>query len=164
MTDLIDVAAGFDRLGVQSKPVPDTDDLLEVAISGDGPDDARPMVVRVAGTDEAAITRMLMFSTEYPFGAGEVTLDDLRLAAHEVTQYLVLGHFEADDDGSLHLRYSTLFEAGAPPSDVLLANILQLLDHQQLHFGDYLESLCSGETPPDLFARFVAAGEDSGID
>jgi hypothetical protein len=163
MSDLDSVTAALTRLGLDSRPGPDPD-LLEVTISGDGPDDPRSMVVRVAGTDGGGSTRMLMFSTDYPFGAGTASLDDVRLAAHEVTQYLVLGHFEADDDGSLHLRYSTLFEADAPPADVLLASIVQLLDHQQLHFGDYLESLCSGETPADLFARFVAAGEDGGID
>ena len=133
------------------------DDFLEIGFAGDEPGETRPAAVSFRGPTSGM--QMLMVSTSYPYGATADILDDVRLGAHECTQYLVLGHFEVDDDHSLHLRFSTLLpDADEVPVDQL-GQILAVLDTQQQHFGDYLEMLCTGETELSRFAELVAAGE-----
>jgi hypothetical protein len=106
---------------------------------------------------------MLTISTSYEFGAGDGNADDLRLAAAEATQYLVLGHYEVDDDGSLHLRYSMLLDSAAPLPVEAVGQTIAIIDHQQLRFGDYLELICNGQQTLAGFAELVAVGEASGI-
>jgi len=133
------------------------DDFLEIGFTGDDPDETRATAISFRGP--TAGMQMLMVSTSYPYGATADNLDDVRLAAHECTQYLVLGHFEVDDDHSLHLRFSTLLpDTDEVPVDQI-GQVLALLDTQQQHFGDYLEMLCKGETELSRFAELVAAGE-----
>ena len=158
--DLIALAAA---LGALDYPATDVgDDELQVMFAGDGGEPDRPTAVRWVELSDGP--HLLMFSTSYPFEAPADSIGDIVRAAHETTQYLVLGHFEVDDDGSVHLRYSTVVDADAPPSPVLLANVVGLLDHQQQHFGDYLEAICTGKVTLDLYAELVAEGEASGID
>ena len=166
MTDLGDIAAALGRLGYDVTPAAHADDELELQLSGDEPGQTRATAVRLTAPARPAATpvHLLMFSTSYRFGATNENLSDIRLAAAECTQYLVLGHFEVDDDGSLHLRYSTLVEDAVPPSDAVLSQIVGLLDFQQQHFGDYLERISSGSVTIDLFAALVATGEASGLD
>lgn len=167
--DLALVDAALNRLGYPSRPVTGehelTVDLADDRQLEQGHQSARQMAVRsVAVAGHEVGVRLLTFSTSYEFDADVDHLDDARLAAAELTQYLVLGHFEVDDDGSPHLRYSTLIEASAPPSDDVLVQLVSLLDYQQLHFGDYLETVCSGAVTIDAFADLVARGEASGLD
>lgn len=138
------------------------DDELQIMLAGDGAEPDRPTAVRWVQLSEGP--HLLMFSTSYPFAAPADAIADVVRAAHETTQYLVLGHFEVDDDASVHLRFSTVVDADDPPSPSVLANIVGLLDHQQLHFGDYLEMICAGKVSIDLYADLVAEGEASGID
>jgi hypothetical protein len=165
MTELGDIAAALTRLGYDVSPAA-ADDELELQLSGDEPDQTRATAVRLAepSRPDSSPSHLLLLSTSYPFAATAAQLADLRLAAAECTQYLVLGHFEVDDDGSLHLRYSALFEDSAPVSDSVLRQIVGLLDYQQQHFGDYLERICSRDVTIDVFAELVAAGEASGLD
>jgi hypothetical protein len=165
MTGLGDISDALRRVGYAVTPAV-ADDELELQLSGDEPGQTRATAVRLAqpSRPDSAPSHLLMFSTSYPFGATEQNLSDVRLAAAECTQYLILGHFEVDDDGSLHLRYSTLFEDAAPPSDAVLEQVVGLLDFQQQHFGDYLERICSGAITIDLFADLVSNGEASGLD
>lgn len=166
MTDLATIGDALRRLGYDVTPAA-ADDELELQLSGDEPGQTRATAVRLAEPSrrpDTSPSHLLMLSTSYPFGASKAALSDVRLAAAECTQYLVLGHFEVDDDGSVHLRYSALFEDSAPVSDGVLAQIVGLLDYQQQHFGDYLERICSGAITIDLFAELVAAGEASGLD
>ena len=150
-------------LGALGYPATDVgDDELQIMLAGQGEVPDRPTAVRWVDLSEGP--HLLMFSTSYPFAAPADSIGDVVRAAHETTQYLVLGHFEVDDDASVHLRYSTVVDADDPPSPAVLANIVGLLDHQQLHFGDYLESICTGEVTIDLYADLIAEGEASGID
>ena len=158
--DLTALAAALDALGYPATHV--GDDELQIHLTGDGVEQDRPTAVRWVSLAEGV--HLLMFSSSYPFDAPADSIGDVIRAAHETTQYLVLGHFEVDDDGSVHLRYSTVVDADDPPSPAVLANVVGLLDHQQQHFGDYLESVCTGEVTIDLYAELVAAGEASGID
>lgn len=158
MTDLSDVAELISALGYDVETV--ADDELEVGLSGDLPDKPRPTAVRLAGAPDGD-ARMLMISTSYEFGAAAGGIDDLRLAAAEATQYLVLGHFEVDDDGSLHLRYSWLVDNAGPLPAEVTAQIVSLVDHQQQRFGDYLELVCNGRQDVATFADLVAIGEAS---
>jgi hypothetical protein len=164
MTDLGDISEALSRLGYEVSPGA-ADDELELLLSGDEPGQTRATAVRLPqpSRSDSAPAHLLMFSTSYPFGANRQNLSDVRLAAAECTQYLILGHFEVDDDGSLHLRYSTLFVDTAPPSDDELHQVVGLLDFQQQHFGDYLERICSGAITIDLFADLVSNGEASGL-
>jgi hypothetical protein len=166
MTDLGDIAAALGRLGYDAAPAVHADDELELQLSGDEPGQTRATAVRLTAPSRPAAVplHLLMLSTSYPFGATKENLSDVRLAAAECTQYLVLGHFEVDDDGSLHLRYSTLVDDAAPPADAVLEQIVGLLDFQQQHFGDYLERICSGAITIDLFPDLVANGEASGLE
>ena len=165
------VGAALDRLGYPARPVPGEPELsVEIADNRglDPAESARSMAVRcmsIAGSaGTASEMRMLTFSTSYPFSAPLDALGDARLAAAEVTQYLVLGHVEVDDDGSPHVRYSMLVEASSVPSDALLTQLVSLLDYEQLHFGDYLQALFTGDATIEVFAELVARGEASGID
>lgn len=164
------IEAALNRLGYLTSVVPGEHEL-SVAMADDrqleqGHVTTRHMAVRslhVADHPGSGI-RLLTFSTSYPFDAPDESDDDIRVAAAEVTQYLVLGHFEVDDDLSVHLRYSTLVDAAAPPSDEVLVQLVSLLDYQQLHFGDYLEAICAGKVTLEAFAEVVAQGEASGLD
>ncbi len=158
MTDLSDVAAVISALGYAVETV--GDDELEVGLSGDTPDQPRPTAVRLAGAPDGE-ARMLMISTSYEFGAAAGKVDDLRLAAAEATQYLVLGHFEVDEDGSLHLRYSWLVDNAAPLPTEVTSQVVSLVDHQQQRFGDYLELVATGQQDVETFADLVAIGEAS---
>lgn len=158
--DLTALAAALGALGYPATDV--DDDELQILFAGDGAEPDRPTAVRWVDLSEGP--HLLMFSTSYPFDAPADSIADIVRAAHETTQYLVLGHFEVDDDGSVHLRYSTVVDADDPPTPVVLANVVGLLDHQQQHFGDYLEAICTGKVTIDLYADLVAEGEASGID
>ena len=160
MIDLSDVAELVRALGYGVATV--GDDELEVQLSGDAPDQHRATAVRLAGVPDGE-ARMLTISTSYEFGAGNGNADDLRLAAAEATQYLVLGHYEVDDDGSLHLRYSMLLDSAAPLPVEAVGQTIAIIDHQQLRFGDYLELVCNGQQTLAGFAELVAVGEASGI-
>jgi hypothetical protein len=163
------IDAALNRLGYRTAVVPGQHEL-SVDIADDRSLDShvstRHMAVRSLHVSDqpGSGIRLLTFSTSYPFDAPEDIDDDIRVAAAEVTQYLVLGHFEVDDDLTLHLRYSTLTDAAAPLSDEVLVQLVSLLDYQQLHFGDYLEAICAGKVTLEAFADLVAQGEASGLD
>lgn len=160
--DLTALGAALDALGYPAEVVGGDELRIELP-SGDEHEPARPTAVRLVELDEDG-TRMLTFSVEYPFLVPDDLQGDVVRAAHETTQYLVLGHFEVDDDGTVYLRYSTVVDAEAPPSPRVLATVVGLLDHQQQHFGDYLELICAGEVDIDSYPELVARGEASDID
>lgn len=162
MIDLSDVAEVVQALGYDVATV--GDDELEVQLSGDTPDARRATAVRLAGAPDSE-ARMLRISTSYEFGVGAAPdrADALRLAAAETTQYLALGHYEVDDDGSLHLRYSMLLDSQAPLPVEAVGQTFAIIDHQQQHFGDYLELVCTGEQGISGFAELVAVGESTGL-
>lgn len=163
--ELAVLTATLDRLGFATE-VAEGQDQVWVMLSGDdAEDERRPMAVRsvpAAGDVDAGL-RLLMFRTSYPFSAPADRIDEVRLAAAEITQYLQLGHVQVDDDGQLHLQHTMLIEADQPLSDAVLGHLVALLDHQQQHFGDYLAQSCAGEIPASLFAELVARGEQLGL-
>jgi hypothetical protein len=155
MPTLDDVAGALTRAGFS---VTRGSEELSIPLSGDDGDSRAAYLKLVRLADEASL---LTFSTSYPFGAEDSNLDDARLGAHECTQWVPLGSFQVDDDGSLHFRYSLVI-GDALPSDDLLVGLVGLIDFQQLQFGDYLAQLLAGEIGIDRFPDLVAAGEDSG--
>jgi hypothetical protein len=103
---------------------------------------------------------MLTFSTNYPYSAQPDGLDEARLGAHEASQWVPLGSFQVDEDGSLHFRYTLIIGATLPEPDVLLG-LIGLVDYQQLQFGDYLAQLLAGKIDAAHFAEFVSIAESA---
>ena len=166
MTDLAQVGQALAQAGHAVAQGPTPDQIL-VQLSTDDPSEKRLALLRLKDLDPmpgAPALRAFTVLTSYPFAARPSDVNDVRAAAAICTNELAVGHFEVDDDGDVHLAY----EALVGPTDAGLLEtcvpLLQLIDYQQLHFGDYLEQICSGEINLELFARFVAAGEASGLD
>ena len=154
VTTLADVGAALERCGFT---VTTGADELSIPLSGDS-GDSRAAHLKLLEVSPAA--SLLTFSTSYPFASSADGLDAARLGAHECTQWVPLGSFQVDDDGSLHFRYA-LVGGDALPSDEVLTGLVGLIDYQQLQFGDYLAQLVAGEVTIEAFADLVAAGEDS---
>jgi hypothetical protein len=152
MPTLAEVADALERSGLS---VTRDSEELSVPLSGDGDETRTAHLKLLEVADEASL---LTFSTSYPFGAEDSNLDDARLGAHECTQWVPLGSFQVDDDGSLHFRYSLVL-GDALPADQVLLGLFGLIDYQQLHFGDYLAQLLDGEISAEQFPELVAAGE-----
>ena len=133
---------------------------VDFSLSGDSPDDPRPTTARVVGSGSA--TTLVHLDLTYPFTAPDLAA--ARLGGAVLAPHLLLGRTEVDDDGSVHHRYAFVVDEEAGPTALVLAQVVSVLDFEQLHFGDYLEVLCGGRCEIEDFARFVEAGEASGID
>lgn len=109
--------------------------------------------------DEGPASRLMTFDLAYPLLVPASLHSDVLQALPQLTSELVIGHFELDTDATLHLRYSMLVDSIAPLSDEILLQIFSLLDYQQLHFGDYLEEMCSGRLTADVLPDVMAEAE-----
>lgn len=147
-------------LAAADMPVERDGDHLRLTLQGDLPPATRTADLTVRLLDEERDLSVLLFSTNYEFGATPDTIEDVRRAAHEITQYLLVGHIEVDDDCSVHLRHSQLL-GSEPLAEGVLVELVGLLDFEQLHFGDYLQELCEGEIGIEGFAALVRDGEAS---
>jgi hypothetical protein len=160
---LIDVA--LNRLGYRTNSDPALGELL-VEMADDrefqqGRISTHQMLVRsltLAGDDGPA-SRLMTFDLAYPLAVPEDSRSDVLQALPQLTSQLVIGHFELDDDLSLHMRYSMLIDSVSPLSDEILLQIFSLLDYQQLHYGDYLEEMCAGRLTADVLPDVIAAAE-----
>lgn len=147
----------LEALGYQ--PAPYGEDGLEIQVSGDEPPATRPMRLRLATLQEDAesAASLLTFSLTYEFGAPEDGIDAIRLAGSVIDRYLLLGHVVVSDEGEVGLRYSMLLDRDL--SSEVLVQLMGVLDYQQLHYGDYLEAICTDEVDLDFFPAFVARAE-----
>lgn len=167
MLGLDAIAAVFARIGLAHAVDPAGDQVLVTLADGSaiGGNGGRELAVRVhdAGPGASGSSPLLTFSAAYDLDVPAHLSDDVRTATAILTRFLVVGHFELDDDDpALHLRYSMLVERR--PSEALMLQLVSLLDYQHLHFGDYLEAVCSGAAPIAIFEDLVQRGEASGLD
>lgn len=147
-----------DALGRRAVPVERVEDQLLLTLQGELPPATRTADLTVQPLDPERDLSVLLLSTNYEFAAPDDAIEDVRRAAHECTQYLLVGHVEVDDDRSVHLRHSQLLGAD-PLEDDVIADLIGLIDFEQLHFGDYLQELCEGEVGIEEFAALVRSGE-----
>jgi hypothetical protein len=151
------LSRALEALGYQ--PAPYGEDGLEIQVSGDEPPATRPMRLRLATLQEGAASAasLLTFSLTYEFGAPEGGIDAIRLAGSVIDRYLLLGHVVVSDQGEVGLRYAMLLDRELSPE--VLVQLMGVLDYQQLHYGDYLEAICTDEVDLDIFPAFVARAE-----
>ncbi len=163
--ELILIEVALNRLGYRTASNPPLGELF-VEMADDrqfqqGRVSTHQLLVRslTLNGDDGPASRLMTFDLAYPLDVPELLRADVLQALPQLAGQLVLGHFELDDDASLHMRYSMLIDSIAPLSDEILLQIFSLLDYQQLHFGDYLEEMCAGRLTADVLPDVMAEAE-----
>ena len=160
---LVDVA--LNRLGYRTASNPPLGELfVEMADNREfeqGRVSTHQLLVRslTLSGDDGPASRLMTFDLAYPLVVPASLRSDVLQALPQLASELVVGHFELDADATLHMRYSMLIDSVAPLSDEILLQLFSLIDYQQLHFGDYLEEMCSGRLSADVLADVMAEAE-----
>lgn len=132
------------------------DDRFVSTVSGDVDAPRRPVEViwQVSPETQAAF---LSFSVTLPWVASDLTT--ALAAASIVNRELVFGTFQVAEDGRIGYRHGQVFDAEGTVTLSQFSALIQLVDYQQLHFGDYLEGPCAGRVSVEQLPRLIQLGE-----
>lgn len=106
-------------------------------------------------TENAAVTQFAKFSIALPFSIPSEKMADMARAVVIINEELAIGNFGISVDGTLYYQYILAMEQNAPISDEMLVELVNLIEFQQEHFGDYFEGIFDGEISVSVLDKVI---------